>query len=172
MGKKKNTSGNPGKVRPIRVRGASYIGRYTVILLTSGQFEVRTLSTALIITVFVFMALLFGAISLVINNWIFSIFSIILGGVFGYMLMTQYYNGKRLFSFSYSDIVSFVFDPPEFTLNLKDTRMISLRMMPKKQKYLLECVEEAMAVTGEYHLKKVGGYYKIRTKNQDPTAED
>lgn len=155
------------KEKPIRIWGVTFWGKNAVVRLTSERVEVRTTSTLFITFISVLFMIGFAALSLIWNILIFTILSVVLGGVFSYILTTRYYNGKKIYDLSYGEIVSFVADSQEFTINLKNNQQIPLRMPPKRQKQLAQAVEDALSFSPEYQAEKMGAYCKVRERKPE-----
>lgn len=155
------------KEKPIRIWGVTFWGKYAVILLTSERFVVRTPSPLLIALISVGIVVGFGALSLIWNILIFTLLSMMLGGIFSYILTTRYYNGKKIYDLSYGEITSFVSESKEFTVNLKNNQQIPLRMPPKRQLQLEQAVEDALSFSPEYQTEKMGAYCRVRKRKPE-----
>lgn len=151
-----------------RIWGASLFGKYVTIFLHPELIEVRSVSTFMLIAGMWFCILLLGIPAFLFTDLIITFVVLLIGGVGGYLLMTRVYRGKRLYELEFANIASFVCERADFTINMRDNQLITLRMMPKKQKILLNAISEAMAVQQVYELKKMGLYFKVHQIGDAP----
>ena len=164
--KRKKTKKEPSKIYA-RINGISLYGKFCTVLLTDTAIELHTTSAWLFILcawmgvmIMMFLGILIG------NYWVLAVLSVI-GGIGGALLVWNLYTGKCVQTFEYKDIVSFVLDRADCTLNLNNNEMHTLRMMPKRQMKFMETFHDVLEKHTVYTLQKRSNYFRVEAKNSE-----
>lgn len=147
-----------------KMTGTSLYGKFATILLTDTAIELHTTSTFL----FILTAWLFACIGFAIGVFI-GIYALIIVlavslGIFGAVLVWKCYVGKLRERYAYNDITSFVLSGAECTINTKDNKMHSIRMLPKRQQKLMGNLYTVLEEHTPFTLEKDGNYFRIKSK--------
>ena len=159
------------KKKKFKLTGASLFGKFATIIVSADAVEVCTVPTVLLVVSLWVFATAFYLLSVFINILLLSLVMAVAGGVLGFVLVLKLYTGKREARFDFCDVVSFVSSPPDFVVNTKDSKMFSLRLMPKKQAVLIGYIKEQLDENPDYRLEKVGEYYKVRSRREGADSD-
>lgn len=166
---------NPKKEKaPVyyKMNGASLYGKFSTILLTDTAVEVHTTSAFLfILTAWLFACAGF-VLGLLTNNYLALIALSVLGGIGGALLVWQCYVGKLRERYPYNDIVSFVLSGADCTVNLKNNKMHTIRMLPKRQMKLMGKLHEVLESETGFMLKRDGNYFRVKGKPQGGVSNE
>lgn len=167
--------GKKGEEKFCRRTGATLYGRFAGVFVYKDAIEVRTTSTFLLIAVLWLSAgLVFGLTLFFFMSFWLSLLITLAGGILGYWLFQKYYKGRLDRRMEFKDIVSFVRDPSDFVVNLKDNYMYSIRMNETKQEQVLLDIAEALQDNEEIRVVRIGEYYKLypveKEKEEQPAV--
>ena len=147
-----------------KMTGTSLYGKFATILLTDTALEFHTTSTFL----FILTAWLFACAGFVIGVftgvYILFFFLPILCGIMGAVLVWKCYVGKLKERYAYNDITSFVLSGADCTINTKDNKMYTIRMLPKRQYKLMDALRGILEAQTPFFLQQDGNYYRIKSK--------
>lgn len=149
-----------------KMTGTSLYGKFATILLTDTAIEFHTTSTFL----FILTAWLFACIGISIGIFT-GIYALVIAlavllGVLGAVLVWKCYVGKLKERYAYNDIASFVLSGAECTINTKDNKMYSIRMLPKRQQKLMGSLYTVLEEHTSFTLEKDGNYFRIKSKRE------
>lgn len=159
------------KKKKFKLTGASLFGKFATIIVSADAVEIYTIPTVLLVLSLWVFATAFYLLSVFVNILLLSLIMAVGGGVLGFVLVLKLYTGKRAARFDFCDVVSFVSNPPDFVVNTKDTKMFSLRLMPKKQAILIGYIKEQLDANPDYRIEKVGEYYKVRSRHEGADSD-
>lgn len=159
------------KAANLKLAGASLYGKFATVVVSRDAVEVHTVPTLLLVLSLWVFAMAFYLVSMFINILLLSLAMALVGGVIGFLLVLKLYTGKCAARFDYCDVVSFVSSSADFTVNTKDTKMFSFRLMPKKQAILIGYIKEKLDENPDYYLEKIGEYYKVRSVKEDTESD-
>lgn len=151
-----------GRRKPLYRVNASLYGKYAVVFLDADGAEVRTISTLiLLLTLWLgTLAVLFLCIWLVPSMILTVVLT--LGFSFGlFWLMTRHLRGRLERRMEYAEITSFVRNDPEFTINLRDHYMLSVKMSPRRQERLQGYLLAVFRDHPSYQLVRKGNYLQV-----------
>lgn len=96
---------------------------------------------------------------------LYSVFVLpILCGIMGAVLVWKCYVGKLKERYAYNDITSFVLSGADCTINTKDNKMYTIRMLPKRQYKLMDALRGILEAQTPFFLQQDGNYYRIKSK--------
>ena len=162
--------------KPFRTSGANYLGKLATIIARTDGVEIGVLSFFLLTAGVCVCAVGMTALVFAFDSLLLNTAALLLGGLAGFFILYRLHPGKLVLQFDYSEIVSFVSDQNEMTINLRDCSMYVIRMSRRKQAKLYLAVARLLAGGGRYFLEPSGGYYRIKPvvpaeKSEKPTAK-
>lgn len=153
-----------------KMTGASLYGKFATILLTDTAMEFHTTSTFL----FILTAWLFACIGFVIGvfigMYVLMLVLPVLFGIIGAVLVWKCYVGRLKERYAYNDIASFVLSGADCTINTKDNKMYTIRMLPKRQQKLMGNLYTVLEENTSFTLKKDGNYFRVKSKKEEAEA--
>ena len=158
------------KIKPVsqeaensfRVSGANYLGKLATIIVRTHDIEVGALSFFLLTVGVCVCAVGTTALVLTFGSLVLNAAALLLGGLAGFFILYRLHPGKLVLQFDYSEIVSFVSDQNEMTINLQDRSMYVLRLSRRKQAKLYLAIARLLAEGKTYFLEPSGAYYRIK----------
>ena len=154
----------------VRITGASLYGKYVTLYVDEKAVEVYVTPTVLLVVGLWVGATFCALLALFVDMLLLTLILSVVGGIGGFFLARRIFRGRQDARYTYDDLTSFVSNPPDFNLNLRDGKMYTLRMMPKKQAIFIGAVNDALKVQNRDHLEKSGSYYKL-VSNDSPADE-
>lgn len=154
-----------------KMTGTSLYGKFATILLTDTAIEFHTTSTFLfILTAWLFACVGF-AVGLFTGIYALIIVLSVSFGVLGALLVWKCYVGKLRERYAYNDVTSFVLNGAECTINTKDNKMYSIRMLPKRQQKLMGNLYTVLEEHTSFTMEKDGNYFRIKSKREAAEKE-
>ena len=144
MAKTINTSKNKS-IRTFPRTSISYYGKFASLITTDEGINIHTTPTSLFILSLWVFGIAFCLATIPFDNIWISIASVIVGGIFGFFLVTKLYIGKLRETFLYKDIISIIPGSPDFTINTTDNKMAVFRILPKKQVKIFKNIIDSSA---------------------------
>jgi len=150
---------------PGRVNG-SLLGKYAILLVYDDALEIRTLSTVGMIACLWVLALGVFFLSAAFLGMAAGSVITLAAGIAAFFLMTRCWKGKLAYRFPYTEVVSFVTDGPEFSVNTVKNQMYSVRMSGKKQGMICEQLALHFRDNPELRLVRVGEYLRVKPREK------
>lgn len=149
-----------------RLKGVSVYGKFANILLTDSAVEVCITPVWLFVACAWLAAFAGLVVGMMFDGMIMIVLMTILTGTIGALLVWHLYIGKVAERYAYNDVVSFVLNGAEMTINMKSHKMYVLRMMPKRQQQMIEAMRQIMNEHTGFVLKQNGNYYRVYLKRE------
>lgn len=149
-----------------KLKGVSLYGRFANVLLTETAVEVHVTPSWLFLLGMWLAAIPGMILGLLFDGYLMLVVFTLLFGTIGVLAVWNLYIGKLTEKYSYNDISSFVCGGAEMSINMKNYKLYTLRMLPKRQEKMLTALEQIMYEHTSFVLKEDGEYYRVINKRE------